>query len=379
MKIPDHYEFFSQHKIISGKKSLEHIPIELGSFNAVKPLVIAKKGFDTKPFVKAFYESNCIIGGVYNEVTNYASIGMIKDIAELFKARGCDSIIALGTDAVVNVAKGVNMEVSLETENIMDLAGDNTIKKILKPLVSVPTAHTTGLEQTNIARIDNHSFKSDFLFPDIVIIDSRMVAGCCKGCVVDSAIIALTQAIESSDEPFDNPMNDAYAHPSIQYIYENLVKAAKKPKNNTTSMALANAAAIAGIAFSNSPAGIVYSTSSAIASITGNSKGKIMGMFLPIWLELKIEKNEKFRDELLLALVGFDTFSSTPLEKRRGLAIKLIKKMIKKTKSDIPDSLKKLRIYKYQYEEIAEKATPQGTKRFSTKDCIALLQAASGK
>lgn len=379
MQSPVYFDFFSQHKIISGNKALESIPSELDSMNAMKPLVIANKDISKgliKKFVKAMYDSKLTIGGFFNGIPEYANVTMVNELAELFKARGCDSIIGIGGGSVMNVAKGVNILVSMNSNMVMDFAGIDKISKVLKPLVYVPLSHGDGLEATNSAEIDNNLFLSDHIYPDIVCIDPRMVRGCCDQCVVERAMIALTQAIESSSDQYRSPVNDAYAHISIQLVYENLIKGTKRPRNKKASMALANAAVIASTTFSNSPAGLVYMLGDVISTLFGHPKGICMGILLPYMLEEKMKSKLKIRDELLLALAGFDFYASTPSNERVRVAIDLIKDLQKKLKGIIPQSLKDLTIPKYQYNEIAKRVAEKSGKRISINDCLALLEAA---
>ena len=382
MTSPDYYEFFSQQKVISGNRALESISSELGSMDAVKPLVIAGKGISkclTKTFIASINDSNMTIGGLYNEVPDYANVATVNDLAELFRARGCDSIIGIGGGSVMNVAKGVNIHVSTNTGNIMDFKEEGALTKPLKPMVYIPLSYGDGLEATNSAVIDQHLFKSDRLFADVICIDPRMVKGCCAECVVEKAVIALTQAIESSLEQYCSPMNDAYAHSAIQLISENLIKGTKKLKNKKASMALANAAAFAGITYSNSPSGIVYMLSDALATLDGHPKGIYMGILLPYWFELSIKAKEKIREEFLLSMKGFDVFSSTPKEQRVRVAVDLLKDMLGGLKGIIPKTLKDLTIPKYRFNEVAERVVEKSNKRFTVKECLALLEAAYGE
>lgn len=382
MQSPDYYEFFSQHKIISGNKAMESIPSELDSMNAMKPLVIANKGISKsliKKFIKAMYDSNLIIGGIVDEVPEYANVTMVNELIGIFKARGCDSIIGIGGGSVMNVAKGVNMLVSMNSNSIMEFEGKDKLPRQLKPLVFISLSHGDGLAASNCAIIDHHQFQSDRLYPDIVCIDPRMVRGCCGECVAETALIALTQAIEASSEQFHSPMNDAYAHPSIQLISENLRKGVKRLKNKKASMALANAATIASTAFSNSPIGVISIIAESIQTLFGNPKGITMGIILPFMLEEKAKSKIKVRDELLLALAGFDVYVSTPKNERVKVAIDLIKNLLKGLKGIVPLNLKELGIQKYQLTEVASLVAQKSGKRISLNDCLALLETAYGK
>ncbi|MFO7839002.1 MAG: iron-containing alcohol dehydrogenase [Desulfosalsimonadaceae bacterium] len=116
------YEFLSHPKIASGTCSLESIPAELACNDAGKPLVItsreaSRRGLG-KTLVRAFADSGCLLGGIYDEVLDYAGIGIVRQAAELFEQRNCDAIIALGGGAAVEVARAANILVSENTEDL---------------------------------------------------------------------------------------------------------------------------------------------------------------------------------------------------------------------------------------------------------------------
>jgi alcohol dehydrogenase len=366
-------------KFISGKAALENIPIELGGFDSQKPLVLASPAVSDrglkKKFVKAFYDSGVVLGAFYDRVPDYAGISLISELAKLFRDRGCDSIIAIGGGAVVDVAKGLNILVSKKAEDLLQFAGKDKITEPLKPLAYVPTWSSNGLESAGQAVVDNQSFISDYISPNFVVIDSRMTKGRCTGCVAQTAVSALSTAVEASAlSSIPNPISDAYAFSAIQFLYENMRKGIKKPANTRAAMALANAAAYAGVAFSNSEPGMIHLLTRSIRRNTGDPSGKIMGILLPIILDNMLKKN-KVRGELLLMLAGFDVYSKTAPKECATIAVEMIKNLLKKIKV-LPSSLSELRFPPYLLKEVARDAAGESNKRYSEADCMKVLEIA---
>src|SRR4030042_4467932 len=139
MQIPDFFEFLNHSKIISGKCSMENIPSELGSYDAQKPLVIARKNVVgrglAKKFIKAFFDSGITLGGIFDEVTDYAGITLARNAAVLYRERGCVSVIALGNGPAVDLAKAVNVLVSEKIDNLSTHLEGAPISGPLKPLI----------------------------------------------------------------------------------------------------------------------------------------------------------------------------------------------------------------------------------------------------
>ncbi|MCU0848577.1 MAG: iron-containing alcohol dehydrogenase [Spirochaetes bacterium] len=380
MQTPEYFEFLNQAKIISGKKALEHIPIELDGFNSRKPLVVTSKAVSgaklDRVLAKAFYDSNTIIGGIFDEVPEHSSFSLAKELSILFKGRGCDSIIAFGGGSVADVAKGVNIMVSEKNEDLLSFIGEGKVKTRLKPFVYIPVSYSDGTEMTNVACIDHRIIKSDFLYPDIIAMDPRATKGCCRECVVSTAMTALTHAIEASSVAHYNPVSDTYAHSAIQFIYENLAKGVKSLGNARAGLALANAAVMAGITFANAPAGLIHTIADALSSITGHNRGTMMGVLLPFGLEYKISKKLEIRGELLLALAGLDEYVKTPEKEMAVRSLGLIKNLIKSLKGALPEKLSDMKIPEYHLNEAAKIAFNASGKKYKEQVCLDVLQHA---
>ncbi len=379
MIIPEYYEFFSQVKFIFGTRSLENIPVELEGYNAHRPIVICNKdNADAgigKALVKALYDSRCVIGALFDECPSTATASLVNEITVLFRERECDSIVAVGGNPVVDIAKGLRIAVS-EKKDITKLAGLNTVSSPSIPLFIVPTLGLNGYETSNRAVIDDKFYISDALYPDAVVIDSRTVGSIDKAALLDSAFIALTHAIEACAESLSNPMTDSYGLTCIQYISENLGKVIKDPGYKKGCMALINAFAAAGIAYSNAPAGITHYLGESLARVRPMSPGLLMGMLLPVSLEYKQYMNSNIRDELLLALSGFDEYSHTEQKKRVPRALEIIQSMVKNFPDVVSSDLKSFGFNEDDLVKAAGESVSKSGKVLKLKDCMNILKKA---
>ncbi|MCX8123799.1 MAG: iron-containing alcohol dehydrogenase [Spirochaetes bacterium] len=369
------FTFLSHPKICSGLKALEHIPFELESLNARKPLVItsprwAKKGLD-KTLVKALYDSNITIGALFTNAPHYPSLTIINELSKLYRDRGCDSIIALGSGGITQIAKAVNMVVSLKADILQ--CTEITISSPLKPLICVPTADCEGGEMASVAYYERFEKQSDFLYPDVIVIDSRITRHATKEEVANCALTSLAHAIEACGIETPNPINDAYAHTALQFIYQYLPKAFKRTCNKDASVAIVNAAACADTAFSNAPQGIVHTLAQAIASDTNLKPGIVMGILLRHSLAAKLQAKGGIRPELLLALAGIDTYAKTPEKDRQKTAYDYLITCINVTKEFVPSTLKELKIPHYKLKEYALLASAKN-RQFKESAYFALLE-----
>jgi alcohol dehydrogenase len=380
MHIPDHYEFLNHSKIISGKCALETIPGELGGYDAQKPLVIARKNVVerglTKKFIKSFADSMVVLGAIYDEVRDYAGISLARDAALLFKERGCDSIIALGNGPAVDLAKAVNVLVSEKIDNLSVHYDGAAIRGPLKPLIVVPACRSNGREATNTMTVDNRRITSDFLYPDIFIIDPRMTPGCCSECAAEAGAVALAQAFEVLTDEDINPMTAAVAHPAMSYLAEYLAKGVKRPKNKDASMALANASVMASAAYSNSRPGMADLLAEELSTATGISAGRFMRVILPPVIAMMQKKKTRVEDDLYLAVAGVDVYAAAPIGERSQRGLEASMKLISGLKGGLPVSLKEMKVQKHLLAKAAGAAAAKSGKRFTETECGAVLEQA---
>ncbi|PKL39821.1 MAG: hypothetical protein CVV44_06255 [Spirochaetae bacterium HGW-Spirochaetae-1] len=379
MKAPNFFEFFSQAKIISGKKGMENIPLEFAGMGVHRPMIVTSRSVvDSgllQKLIKAFYESTLTIGAVFDGATSTVSASLIEKGAALFRWKECDSIIALGSGSIMDLARGINMAVT-EKASLASLAGEDRVAGNLRPFAAVVTASLSGYEAGNKALIDNRVYKSDFLFPDIICIDNRMMLKQAPGDAVNSAMAALTHAIEACQEPVNNPMTDAYALAAIRYISDHLPVVVKKPRNNKALMALANASVAANIAYANAPAGIVHNLARALALETGHNEGMLMGLLLSASLEYKLAKKENIRQDLLMALIGFDESCRVSDADKAEKSIQKIRALQKACAKAMPRGLKELNIPAYRMEKAAGDAAITAGGKVKAQDCMAIMNKA---
>ncbi len=336
MYLPSYYEFCCRVKIIAGHKALEMIPDVLARMNASKPMVLSDKGVSgaglTAIVTKALGKK-VKIGVVDDSVPADSEVTVVNRLAKLYRAKGCDSIIAVGGGSVMDTAKAVNILVSLHGDDLMQYTGAGRVTEKLKPLVVVPTTSGTGSEVTLVAVIADHSrnmkmaFTSYFLLPDAAILDSRMTKTLPPALTSSTAMDAMTHACEAYTCMGKNPISDAYAIPAIQLISQNALRAVKKPDDVKARLALATASTLAGVAFSNSMVGIVHNIGHAIGGVCQVPHGVCMGILLPYGLEYNYHKSAHFTADLLYPLAGEDVYANTPIRERPEKAVAYIRQM----------------------------------------------------
>jgi alcohol dehydrogenase len=336
MHVPGYYEFFCRTKIVAGHHALEKIPGVLASLSAQKPLIITDKVVVNAGLIDIVTDAvtdGICIGAIEAEVPPDSDLDVVNHLAKVYREKGCDSIIAVGGGSVIDTAKGVNILVSEDTDDLMKFAGAGILKRPLKPLIAIPTTSGTGSEVTLAAVIADQKqglkmlFISYFLLPDVAMLDSRMTLTLPPFLTALTAMDALSHAVEAYTCLGKNPLSDSSALTAISLISQNVLNVVKHPSDKNGHLALANGAMLAGIAFSNSMVGMVHTLGHSVGSLCHVPHGTCMSILLPYGLEYNMHKNGQYIAELLLPLAGTEVYAKTNNNRRAEKAIAHIRKL----------------------------------------------------
>ncbi|MGD9331882.1 MAG: iron-containing alcohol dehydrogenase, partial [Desulfobacterales bacterium] len=330
LHLPGYYEYCCQVKVVAGHDVLEGIPALLARLQAARPLIVTDRGVSGAGLVDIVTRAmgdRITIGGIEDDVPPDSSLEAVRRIAEAYRQKGCDALIAVGGGSVLDTAKGANIMVSEETDDLLAFSGAGRLKRRLKPLIAIPTTAGTGSETTLVAVIKDHArhqkmpFVSYFLQPDAAVLDSRMTLTLPPTITAATAMDALTHAMEAYTCLAKNPLSDASAIAAIERIVGHLMPVMKAPENREGRLSLAVAATLAGMAFSNAMVGMVHNIGHATGAVCGVPHGNCMAILLPYGLEYNLHRNGHLTAELLLPLEGPDVYARTPRDQR---ALKVI-------------------------------------------------------
>jgi len=336
MKLPEYFEYSCRARIISGHTALEDFADTFHITGAKNAMIITDRGVLSAGLidnVKKALHGKVRISEVFKDVPPDSELAVVNEIAGIYRRKNCDAIIAVGGGSVIDTAKGVNMMVSMEGEDILSLAGAHRIRGRLKPFVVIPTTAGTGSECTLVAVIGDHEnhikhlFLSTSLVPDIAVIDPAMTKTLPPAMTAATGMDALSHAVESYYCLAKNPMSDSASFQAINLIFRNLINVVQKPNDTEGRFALAVASTLAGIAFSNSMVGLVHNLGHAAGAVCGIPHGVCMAILLPYGLEFNMHKSSEDIGELLYPIAGEEIYNATPGHERPGRVVEYIRKM----------------------------------------------------
>ena len=389
-----YYEFFCPVKVIAGHAALEHIPFELSSLGAKRPMIITDKGVRINnllvPLEAAFESTNVEVGFVFDDVPPDSSLETVRAAAQAYRTNNCDAIIAVGGGSVIDTAKATNILVTEGGDDLTKYSGAHNLPHPLKPFFVIPTTSGTGSEVTMVAVVSDNqkhvklAFASNYLMPNAAILDPRMTQTLPPHLTAMTAMDAMTHAVEAYTCMAANPISDAYATAAVKKISNSLFNVLDNPTDAHGRLELAQASTMAGIAFSNSMVGIVHSLGHALGSVAHLPHGLCMNLFLPYVLEYNKDVNGDKIAELLLPLAGPDIYAQTPANQRADKVIATLNTMRDRlyALTKLPRTLSETgKISKEQLDEVADKALNDGSiiynpKEATFKDLKSILEKA---
>lgn len=376
-----YYEFFCPVKVIAGHAALEHIPFELATLGAKRPLIITDKGVRANnllaPIEAAFESTDAKIAAIFDDVPPDSSLDTVRSAAQLYRDHDCDAIIAVGGGSVIDTSKATNILVSEGGDDLLKYSGAHNLPKPLKPFFVIPTTSGTGSEVTMVAVVSDTEknvkmpFASYYLMPHAAILDPRMTQTLPPHLTAMTAMDAMTHAVEAYTCMAANPISDAYATAAVKKVSANLFNVLDNPTDAQGRLELAQASTMAGIAFSNSMVGLVHSLGHALGAVAHLPHGLCMNLFLPYVLEYNKEVNGDKIAELLLPLAGADIYAQTPAHLRADKTIATILTMRDRIYSltKLPRTLSETgKISESQLDEVAEKALNDGSIIYNPKE-----------
>ena len=220
-------------------------------------------------------------------------------------------------DGIVGVGGGSNMDLAKITAvmlthggGVREYLGDDGVPGPVLPLVCVPTTAGTGSEVSASAVLTDRDrglkvgALSNFLRPKIAVVDPRLTLTCPRKVTADSGIDALTHAIEAltavDNAEFPLPpgerstyqgrhlLGDMMAEKAIELIGQNLLRAVNHPDDLDARSAMALAATLAGLAFSNVGVAVVHALEYPVGVATHCSHGEGNGLLLPFCMRFNM-------------------------------------------------------------------------------------------
>jgi alcohol dehydrogenase class IV len=251
--------FKTTAKIITGAKSITTLPLEIKQLRGRNVFIITDEGIIKAGIcdqVIQILKGSIKSVSVYGNVPPEPPLETIADCLEQARQARCDLIIGLGGGSSMDVAKVISVLLT-NKKPLNELIGINLVEKSGIPKILVPTSAGTGSEVTPIAILTDHSenlkkgIVSDYLFPEVAILDAELTISLPPLATAASGMDALIHAIEAYTSVNATSMTDHLALRAIELIVSNIRSAWANGNNIEARMKMLEGSCLAGQAFAN--------------------------------------------------------------------------------------------------------------------------------
>lgn len=355
--------------------------------NMHKPLIVTTEGLskiDNGP-VKQTIASLEKAGVDYTVFTGAEPNPKIRNVQagkKMYQDENCDSIITVGGGSAHDCGKGIGI-VLTNGDDISKLAGIETLKNPLPPLMAVNTTAGTGSELTRHAVITNEKTHLKFVvvswrnIPLVSFNDPMLMLDIPKNITAATGCDAFVQAIEPYVSVDHNPITDSQCKEAIQLIQTALPEVVANGHNIEARTKMVEAEMLAGMAFNNANLGYVH----AMAHQLGGQYDAPHGVCCALLLTTVEEYNliacpERFAE--LAKVMGFDTTGLTLYEAAQK-SIDGMREMCRLV--GIPSSIKEIGAKPEDFEMMAKNALKDGNafsnpRKGTVEDIVKLYQKA---
>lgn len=205
----------------------------------------------------------------------------------LAKANGCDFIVAAGGGSVIDAAKCIAWVAANDIPKAAFFDGVPGTDALL-PLAAIPLTCGTGSEATQYAIITDHQAKtkknvsSAAFFPKVALLDAHYLTSLPKEVLCDTALDALSHAIEGIYSLKADPLSRALAETAIGVLIPELVRLAHGVFTNLAQ--LHYGAMLAGMVIAQTGTGLVHAMGYPLTYYKQMPHGRANGVLLAGYL-----------------------------------------------------------------------------------------------
>lgn len=314
------YKYHMPTKVLSGKQCILNNSSLLSEYGKKAMIVTgqnsAKKNGSQDDVISAL-NSEKISHVIFDKVMSNPTIAVCYEGAAYAKEQGVDFIVAIGGGSPLDAAKvmAILARQDIAEKDLFSGAYDADVL----PIIAVPTTAGTGSEVTQYAILTNDSVESktsvatEHIFPKIAFLDSSYMKDMPVATTVNTAIDALSHALEGMLTVRANLVSNTLAKESMRYFMQ-CVPALQAANGKTPADAfdetirenLAQCSLLAGMVIAQTGTTIVHHMGYSLTYFKDIDHGRANGLLLAEYLRL-VEKQEAPLADEILGAMSLDT------------------------------------------------------------------------
>lgn len=234
---------------------------------------------------------------IFDDVEHDPLVATAQRGVEFARRLKPDLVVGLGGGSPLDIAKAIAAFLTNQGTPLNQMWGVENLPNSALPLILLPTTAGTGSEAsrhcvlTDIEPDGSHKKKSivsSKIIARVALVDPILMVTAPPALTAATGMDALTHAIETYVSKEAQPLTDPLALEAVRLIGKYLRRAVANGEDLEARRGMANAAYMAGLAFSNGQLGIVH----AIAMILGSRFDIPHGMANALMLPYVMEFNE---------------------------------------------------------------------------------------
>ena len=255
-----------------------------------KPLIVTDAGVKAAGVLqKALDALPGMVVTVFDQTPSNPTEAAVRAAAALYKASGCDGLIAVGGGSAIDCAKGVAIAATHEgplTTYATIEGGSLKITDRAAPLIAVPTTSGTGSEVARgaIIIVDDHrklGFHSWHLVPKTAICDPELTLGLPAKLTAATGMDAIAHCMETFMAPAFNPPADGIGLDGLHRGWAFIERATRDGSDREARLNMMSASMQGAMAFQKG-LGCVHSLSHSLGGVDPRlHHGTLNAMFLP--------------------------------------------------------------------------------------------------
>lgn len=293
-KIVAHFLVWRSPELLEGENSLHKLPALIKRKGIKNVLIVTDKGITNLGLMDDMLQGLNSAGTnyvVYDGTVPNPTIENIEEALALYRANGCEGIIAFGGGSPMDCAKGVAACIARPQKKISQMKGQLKVRKEIPPLIAIPTTSGTGSEATIVAVISNsqthekYAINDTVLIPHDAVLDPLLTVKLPPHITSTTGMDALTHAVEAYIGRSNTKETRQNSIEATKLIFANLYEAYANGKNVTARKNMQKASYLAGKAFTRAYVGYVHAIAHTLGGFYNFPHGLANAIILPYVLE----------------------------------------------------------------------------------------------
>lgn len=288
--------------------ALAQLKAECERVGMARPLIVTDAGVKAAGLLDRLLAAlPGLAPAVFHETPSNPTEAAVRAAASLYRAQGCDGLIALGGGSAIDCAKGVAIAVThdgpLKTYATIE-GGSPKITAAVPPLIAVPTTAGTGSEVARgaIIIVDDGrklGFHSWHLVPRTALLDPELTLGLPPWLTAATGMDAIAHCMETFMSAAFNPPADGIALDGLRRGWAHIERATRHGDDREARLNMMSASMQGAMAFQKG-LGCVHSLSHSLGGINPRlHHGTLNAMFLPAVIRFNSAAESMQRDDRL--------------------------------------------------------------------------------